>query len=154
MENVVQPTFSSWETRRQRHQTLRWNTGITPELLSVEVVTPEQLSITDLYRYSNYLAQQGLDSDDYQLALWKKLLQPLAVAGLVLVAISFIFGPLRDGTMGFRIFAGVVVGITFRTSQDLLGPASLVFGFSPLYAAMAPIAICLVAGFLMLGRAR
>ena len=56
--------------------------------------------------------------------------------------------------MGFRIFAGVVVGITFRTSQDLLGPASLVFGFAPLYAALAPIAVCLIAGFLMLGRAR
>ena len=74
--------------------------------------------------------------------------------GLVLVAISFIFGPLRDGTMGFRIFAGVIVGIVFRTSQDLLGPASLVFGFSPLYAALIPIAVCLLFGMALLQRAR
>ncbi|MEM1111156.1 MAG: LPS export ABC transporter permease LptG [Pseudomonadota bacterium] len=154
MESVQRTTFSSWETQRTRHKTLRWNTAITPDLLSIEMVMPEQLSIADLYRYSNYLAGQGQDSDDYQLALWKKLLQPLAVSGLVLVAISFIFGPLRDGTMGFRIFAGVVVGITFRTLQDLLGPASLVFGFSPLYAALVPIAVCVAAGFLLLSRAR
>jgi len=100
------------------------------------------------------LQQQGLDSDDFQLALWKKVLQPLAIGGLVLVAISFIFGPLRDGTMGFRIFAGVIVGIAFQTSQDLLGPASLVFGFAPLYAALVPIGICLAAGFLLLSRSR
>ena len=116
------------------------------------VVEPEYLPLTDLYRHSAYLFQHGLDSDDFQLAFWRKLLQPVGIAGLVLVAISFIFGPLRDGTMGFRIFAGVLVGIVFRTIQDLLGPASLVFGFSPLYAAVIPIIICFLAGALMLRR--
>jgi lipopolysaccharide export system permease protein len=154
LEDVVRTNFSSWETTRELHDTLRWDTGITPQLLSLVVVQPDQLPLADLYRYSRYLQQQGLDSDDYQLALWRKLLQPFAIAGLVLVAISFIFGPLREGTMGFRIFAGVIVGIVFRTSQDLLGPASMVFGFPPIYAAVAPIIICLLAGLLLLSRAR
>ncbi|MEH6583542.1 MAG: LPS export ABC transporter permease LptG [Halioglobus sp.] len=152
MDKVVKTNFTSWEITRTEYETLRWDTRISPELLTMVVVAPEFLQVDDLYRYSNYLFQQGLDSDDYQLALWKKLLQPVAIAGLVLVAISFIFGPLRDGTMGFRIFAGVIVGIIFRTSQDLLGPASLVFGFSPLYAAAIPIVFCLLAGALMLRR--
>ena len=154
MENVVETRFASWGTTQSKHLSLRWDTGITPELLTMVAVAPEYLRIVDLYRYSRYLYQQGLDSDDYRLALWRKILQPLAIAGLVLVAISFIFGPLRDGTMGFRIFSGVLVGIVFRTLQDLLGPASLVFGFSPVYAALFPILICLVAGALMLRRAR
>jgi lipopolysaccharide export system permease protein len=154
MEQAVKTDFNSWETSRTRHATLRWDTGITPELLTMEVVAPDQLPLVDLYRYSRYLMQQGLDADDFELAMWRKLLQPLAIAGLVLVAISFIFGPLRDGTMGFRIFAGVIVGIVFRTSQDLLGPASLVFGFSPLYAALIPIGVCLLSGFILLQRAR
>jgi lipopolysaccharide export system permease protein len=150
MEEVVKTDLTSWQTNRTEHQSLRWDTGVSPELLTMIVVSPEFLTVSDLYLYSSYLIQQGLDADDYQLALWKKLLQPLAVGGLVLVAISFIFGPLREGTMGFRIFAGVLVGIVFRTSEDLLGPASLVFGFPPLYAAAAPIVICLLAGILML----
>jgi lipopolysaccharide export system permease protein len=154
MEEVVQTHFSSWETTRENHDSLRWDTGITPDLLTLVVVEPGQLELADLYRYSRYLQQQGLDSDDYQLALWRKLLQPLAIGSLVLVAISFIFGPLREGTMGFRIFAGVIVGIVFRTSQDLLGPASLVYGFSPVYAALVPIVICLLAGLVLLSRAR
>ncbi len=154
MEKVVETRFTSWETKQSTHTTLHWDTGITPALLSMVAVAPEHLRIEDLYRYSRYLHQQGLDSDDYRLAFWRKILQPLAIAGLVLVAISFIFGPLRDGTMGFRIFAGVLIGIVFRTLQDLLGPASLVFGFSPIYAALFPIMLCLVAGALMLRRAR
>ncbi|MBT4521922.1 MAG: LPS export ABC transporter permease LptG [Halieaceae bacterium] len=154
MERVVKTNFSSWETTRTRYTTLRWDTGISPELLTLVVVEPEELPITDLYRYSRYLHQQGLNADDYNLALWKKLLQPLTICGLVLVAISFVFGPLRDGTMGFRIFSGVIVGVCFRISQDMLGPASLVFGFAPLYAAMLPIAICVLVGLLLLTRAR
>jgi lipopolysaccharide export system permease protein len=154
MENVVKTNFSSWETTRVNHTTLRWDTGITPELLTLVVVEPGQLPLADLYRYSRYLQQQGLDSADYQLAMWRKILQPIAIGSLVLVAISFIFGPLREGTMGFRIFIGVIVGIVFRTTQDLLGPASLVFGFSPIVAALAPIVICILAGLLLLSRAR
>jgi lipopolysaccharide export system permease protein len=154
MEEVVKTGFRSWETTRTRHATLRWDTGITPELLRLVVVEPGQLPLDDLYRYGRYLQQQGLDADDYKLALWRKLLQPAAIGSLVLVAISFIFGPLREGTMGFRIFAGVIVGIVFRTSQDLLGPASMVFGFQPMYAALVPILICFFAGVLLLRRAR
>lgn len=154
MEEVVKTDFSSWQTSRVHHPTLRWDTGITPQLLTLVIVEPGQLPLGDLYRYSRYLQQQGLDADDYQLALWRKLLQPAAIASLVLVAISFIFGPLREGNMGFRVFVGVIVGIVFRTSQDLLGPASMVFGFSPLYAALVPILICFFAGLVLLGRAR
>lgn len=154
MEDVVQTRFSSWQTTREIYPTLRWDTGITPELLTLVVVEPDQLPLKELYRYSRYLQLQGLDSEDYQLALWRKLLQPAAIGGLVLVAISFIFGPLREGTMGFRIFAGVILGIVFRTSQDLLGPASLVFGFPPVYAALAPVLVCFLFGMLLLARAR
>ena len=74
-------------------------------------------------------------------------------AALVLLAISFIFGPLRSVTLGQRVFTGVLVGFTFRIVQDLLGPSSLVFGFSPLFAVLVPTAICAVAGFWLLRRA-
>ncbi|MEP4484438.1 MAG: LPS export ABC transporter permease LptG [Halioglobus sp.] len=154
LEQVNKTDFNSWETRRSSLESLRWDTNVTPELLRMEVVSPDKLPLVDLYRYSRYLMQQGLNADDFELAMWRKLLQPLAVSGLVLVAISFIFGPLRDGTMGLRIFAGVIVGIAFRTSQDLLGPASLVFGFSPLYAALVPIILCVLVGIALLSRAR
>jgi len=81
------------------------------------------------------------------------VLQPVVTAALVLMAISFIFGPLRSVTLGQRVFTGVLVGFTFRIAQDLLGPSSLVFGFSPLFAVLVPTAICALAGFWLLRRA-
>ena len=66
---------------------------------------------------------------------------------------AFLFGPLRSVTLGQRVFTGVLVGFVFRIAQDLLGPSSLVFGFSPLLAVVVPAGICALAGFFLLRRA-
>ncbi|TVT81274.1 LPS export ABC transporter permease LptG [Pseudomonas sp. H3(2019)] len=131
----------------------RWDVPLSPQLLNTVIMTPESLSISGLWGYIHYLADQGLNNGRYWLAFWVKVLQPLVTVALVLMAISFIFGPLRSVTLGQRVFTGVLVGFTFRIAQDLLGPSSLVFGFSPLFAVLVPASICAVAGVWMLRRA-
>ena len=131
----------------------RWDVALSPQLLSTVVMAPESLSISGLWGYIHYLADQGLNNGRYWLAFWVKVLQPLVTAALVLMAISFIFGPLRSVTLGQRVFTGVLVGFTFRIVQDLLGPSSLVFGFPPLLAVLVPAGICALAGLWMLRRA-
>jgi lipopolysaccharide export system permease protein len=130
----------------------RWETQLSPEVLNVLVLDPEDLSISGLWRYASFLRQQGSSSGEYELAFWNKVLQPLAIVSLLLVAASIVFGPLRQATMGLRVFIGVLIGIVFRISQDMLGPASLVFGFAPIIASLAPILVSLVAGAVLLRR--
>jgi lipopolysaccharide export system permease protein len=131
----------------------RWDIALSPQLLDTVVLPPESLSISGLWNYSHYLANQGLSNGRYWLAFYTKILQPLVTVALVLMAISFIFGPLRSVTLGQRVFTGVLVGFTFRIVQDLLGPSSLVFGFSPLFAVLVPAAVCGLAGIWLLRRA-
>jgi lipopolysaccharide export system permease protein len=100
-----------------------------------------------------FLKNQHIKNAEYSLSFWQKLLKPLATASLVLVAISFIFGPLRSVTTGQRIFSGVVFGVLFELIQRLLGPSSLVFGFSPLFAVLLPITLCICIGIYLLRRA-
>ena len=69
------------------------------------------------------------------------------------MAVAFIFGPLRETTMGMRIVTGLVIGVLFKFVQDLLSPASLVFGFPPLAATLVPIVICLGLGYHLIRRA-
>ncbi|MCW8276999.1 LPS export ABC transporter permease LptG [Pseudomonas sp. PCH199] len=131
----------------------RWEVALSPQLLSTVVLAPESLSVRGLWGYIHYLADQGLNNGRYWLAFWVKVLQPVVTAALVLMAISFIFGPLRSVTLGQRVFTGVLVGFTFRIVQDLLGPSSLVFGFSPLFSVLVPTGICALAGLWLLRRA-
>lgn len=153
-ENVVVTHIKGDRSERENISRRRWDTELSPELLNVLVLEPEALSMQSLYSYANYLEQQDADSNEYWLAFWQKVLQPFATASLVLIAISFIFGPLREVTMGYRIFSGVVVGIVFQTAQGLLGPSSIVFGFSPLMAVSMPVLVCFGIGALLLQRTR
>ena len=152
LEDGSVSSFSGEGATKETFSRLDWDTELTPELLNILVLDPVDLSISGIWQYANYLREQGVSAAEYELAFWQKILQPLTILALVLVAISFVFGPLRQVTMGFRVFTGVMVGIVFRTMQDMLGPASLVFGFAPLVATLIPIGLCLLFGVAMMMR--
>ncbi|WP_226665664.1 LPS export ABC transporter permease LptG [Microbulbifer aggregans] len=156
-----------WELQNSRQTTLTperadssiearsvWDSDISPDLFAMVVPLPSDLSPRNLWSYAQFLDRKGEESGRYWLAFWKKVLQPLTIAGLVMMAISFIFGPLREVTTGLRVFMGVIVGIVFQTVQDMLGPSSVVFGFPPLIAVIVPILASFLLGWLMLKRAR
>ena len=153
LEDVVTTQLQEQSTAVVNSPSQRWDVELNPQLLGTVVLEPEALSVTGLWRYIHYLADQGLANGRYWLAFWTKILLPLVTAALVLMAISFIFGPLRSVTLGQRVFTGVLVGFVFKIGQDLLGPSSLVFGFPPLLAVLIPAAICALAGLVMLRRA-
>ena len=150
-EGVV-TTLTAEGVETEHFDSRRWESEISPRLLSVIALQPSGLPMQKLLPYAGYLEKQGQSGLEYRLAFWQKLFQPLATLSLVMIAISFVFGPLRQVTMGFRVFAGVIVGIVFQTTQDLLGPSSLLFGFSPLIAVLAPIGVSFFIGLILLRR--
>ncbi|MBK8969944.1 MAG: LPS export ABC transporter permease LptG [Hahellaceae bacterium] len=154
LQDVTRTHFKENETVTETIEAENWNTQLSPKLLNILVIKPEYLSVRGLFAYVSYLHDQGLNANIYEMAFWKKVLQPLATAVLVIVAISFVFGPLRSVTMGFRIFCGIIVGLLFKYVQDLLGPSSLVFGFNPVFATLVPIVISAVAGVYLLRRVK
>ena len=135
-------------------KTSYWNSKLTPQLLTVVVLEADDLSITGLYQYARYLMSQGLSYKVYLLSFWKKVFQPLATITMVIVAVSFIFGPLRSVTMGFRIMVGVVTGLLFNYSQELLGHVSIVFHVPPIFAAIIPVLLFLSVGVYILSRVK
>jgi lipopolysaccharide export system permease protein len=159
-QNVHLTKFEEDELTGETHvikETLatgRWDSEVSPSLLNVLVLDPRALPMQRLYAYSAYLDRQNLNASEFRLAFWRKALQPLATLSLVMIAISFILGPLRTVTMGFRVFVGVIVGLVFETSQKLLGPSSIILGFSPMFAVLIPIFICFLVGIVFVRKAR
>lgn len=115
-----------------------WVSTLTPDKLSVVSVKPESLSIQGLAGYLDYLKVNKQDASRYELALWRKIMQPMTVAVMMLVALSFVFGPLRTVTMGARVLLGVVAGFTFYICNEIFGPMSIVYEFHAAVGAMAP----------------
>lgn len=152
-EDGVITRLNDTATETDRFATRRWDTDLSPDLLTLTMMAPDALPMRRLGSYADYLERQGLQAGAYQLAYWSKVLQPAVIFSLLLVAVSFVFGPLRESTTGFRVFSGVLVGVVFQTSLKLLGPSSLVFGFPPFWAVMAPVLVCLAVGLVLLRRA-
>jgi lipopolysaccharide export system permease protein len=152
LRRVVVTYMEGVRTRSKFYGILPWDNEMTPELLEMLTLDAQQLSSYALWHYAHYRASQGLNANYYMLEFWRKIFQPLSILSLVLVAISFVFGPLREVTMGFRVFAGVIVGVIFWTLQELLGPASLVYNFSGLIAVVVPIVLSTLFGIALLRR--
>lgn len=153
-ENVITTEITENQSFTHEYTSLPWYTKLTPDLLNTEIlVQPDKMSIRELNAKIEYMRAEGLNSSKFELGFWGKVLQPIATVGLVLVAISFVFGPLRESTMGMRVVSGLIIGISFKFIQDLLSPASLVFGFPPVVAILIPIVICFTAGYVLLRRA-
>lgn len=154
LSNIVTTHLENGIKREVHQAESRWQTELTPEILNAEIlVQPDKMSMMELRRKIKYMTSQGLNTGKFELGLWLKLFQPIATLSLVFVAVSFIFGPLRQTTMGMRVVTGLVIGILFKFVQDLLSPASLVFGFPPLIATLLPIIFCIGLGFHLLRRA-
>lgn len=154
LEEVTTRSFSGDAFRDDTQELLRWNSDLTPERLLFVSREPEKLAVGELTDYSAFLQQQGRDNRAYQLEYWKRILQPATLLSLMLIAVSFVFGSLRQVGVAQRVFVGVIVGVTFHILQDVVGTSSLVFGFSPLSGVLLPIAACALVGTILLYRAR
>lgn len=115
---------------------MTWKTTITPDKLNIVAQDPDSLSASGLYKYAQYLKSSGLDASNYQLLFWKKLLKPLTIAVMMLLALSFIFGPLRSVSMGIRVITGIFGGFIFFIADSLFSKLSIVAGLSPILGAL------------------
>ena len=152
MEQVQETLWHAQTTEVVYENTRIWQTSINPDLLNVLVLRPERMSISNLWEYAEFTQVQGLANQRFLLSFWSKALQPLTTFALVIVGMSFVFGPLREITMGFRLFCGIGVGMGFRMLQNILGPASLIFEFSPILSVILPSAVCFLFAWYMLRR--
>jgi lipopolysaccharide export system permease protein len=152
-ERLFTRANGSVSAEHRQFDSLPWRVDLTPELLQVLIIDPGDMAISDLYRYAQRFSRQGQNADSYFLSFWKKLLQPLTTMVLVFVGISFIFGPLREATMGSRLFTAICFGLGFTIVQRLLQTMSLVYHVAPLPAVLLPILLCAGLGWLLFRRA-
>ncbi len=134
----------------EQRDTLRWHSDITPQILSVLLLQPDQLSLSQLLRYVRYLDDNQQQTAAYQLALWNKLMLPLSAAVMVVLAIPFAFVNLRSGALGRSLFIGIMLGLSFYALTKGFGYFALAYGLPPLLGATLPPLTFLLGAIVML----
>ncbi|KWQ04309.1 LPS export ABC transporter permease LptG [Acinetobacter harbinensis] len=128
--------------------------ALQPKYVHMVTIDPEDLSPSQLVSFMSYMHEYSQVPKTYRLAFWQKVASPFALIALVLIACSFIFGPLRQQSMGFRLVIALFIGLGFFYLQDFLGYASLVYAPSPAWFVFIPIVLMTLLGAYLLRRAR
>ena len=123
--------------------TLVWESFLSPEQIGILVLPPETLSPSDLYHYVRYLHERDQSTVQYELALWKKVSMPVATGAMVLIAIPFVFGPLRAATAGKRMLVGSIVGVAFHLASQILEHLGVLYNLHPALTTLAAPAVIL-----------
>ena len=128
--------------------------GINPEFLGAASVDPASLPVLSLYRYVGHLRANGLESRAWEVALWSRIARSLSTVLLCMLAVPFVFGPLRSTGAGARTVVGIVVGVVYFLINRTLENSGGVYGLDPLLIAWGPIALLAVATAVAVARVR
>lgn len=112
----------------------------------------ESMSLSVLYSYANYLAANNQPWEKHLNTFWQRLLMPLTVAAMVLLAtpISASVTAGRDRSFGLNLGIGAVVGIVFYLGTQIVFALGQLLGWSiPLVAALPALIIFLCALFML-----
>jgi lipopolysaccharide export system permease protein len=142
--NVAQTLFEGERARVAHLDEAEWKSALNPDILTVLMVVPERMSLTNLYLYIQHLAENQQKTQRYEIALWKKLIYP--IAALVMMALALPFGYMQDrsGNVSFKVFAGVMLGVAFHLLNGLFSSLGVINSWMPLYAAITPSALFLL----------
>lgn len=128
----------------------RWESLIRPELLNVLLVMPEKMSAWSLYQFIQHLHRNAQKSTRYEVALWSKLIYPLACLVMVILALPFGFLQQRAGGISAKIFAGVSLGVVYQILNRVFVYLGVLNDWPPLFSAISPTLVFLAAGLGML----
>ncbi|WP_333992086.1 LPS export ABC transporter permease LptG [Burkholderia cepacia] len=114
--DALNPVYRSQQVSLPEY---RLRSDLTPQILSVLLVSPERMSLINLFRYIQHLRENQQDTQRYDIALWRKLLYPFAVFVMLVLSLPFAYLHTRAGVVGVKVFGGIMLGMSFQLLNTL-----------------------------------
>ena len=144
LEGVVRTVFSGNSASVERYGQVNWKSALNPDLLAVLMVVPERMSLVNLYLYIRHLKVNQQKTDRYDIAMWKKLIYPLAALVMMALALPFAYMQDRMGAGSIRVFAGIMLGIGFHMLNGLSSSLGVINSWPPFFSAITPSVLFLM----------
>jgi len=153
LKDVAHTRFSKGQATVERATEIVWTSVLTPNLLSALTLPPENLSVTDLVRYIDHLRSNRQQTTRYESALWSKLIYPLSVVLMMVLALPFAHFQIRVTSVGAKIFTGILVGLAFFLLGRLVSALGTLNNWTPFVSAVLPTLVFTVIAAGMIWRA-
>lgn len=150
LKSVTETEFNAESIKINELAEAKWYSLLRPELLNVLLVAPEKMAAWNLYSYITHLDINKQKTTRYVVALWAKLIYPLACMVMVILALPFGFIQQRASGASAKIFIGIMLGVLYQILNRVFAHLGLLNDWSPLFSAIMPTILFLIAGLTML----
>ena len=120
------------------HPVLSLESEVTPQILSVLLVSPEKMSIFSLGQFINHLQGNKQDTQRHSIAFWKKVIYPFIIFVMLALALPFAYLKVRAGSVGIKVFGGIMLGMSFQLFNSLFSNVGLLGSWPALLTALIP----------------
>lgn len=149
---VADTRFSQGGIKVSHEKAMDWESVLSPDILSVLLVSPEKMSTPALINYIRHLSENKQKTTRYEVALWSKFFYPLAIPVIMLLALPFAFHSPRSGGIALKVFLGILAGLAFHLSNRLFSHIGLLNDWPPFVTASMPSLVFLTVALLVLKR--
>ena len=152
LEEYVGTTFArdSLAATVERENERDVRTSLSSEFLGLAIAEPETMGLRDLRDYITHLQRNELQSARFEAAYWSRLARFVAVLLVIILALPFCVGSLRNSGQGARTVIGVLIGAGFVLLSQTLESSGALFSLPPWIVGWLPTALLgLVTGTLL-----
>jgi lipopolysaccharide export system permease protein len=131
----LNPVFSA---QTFNHPVLTLESEVTPQILSVLLISPEKMSILSLGRFITHLQENKQDAHRHAIAFWKKVIYPFTIFVMLALALPFAYLKVRAGSVGIKVFGGIMLGMSFQLLNSLFSNVGLLSAWPSFLTALIP----------------
>jgi lipopolysaccharide export system permease protein len=150
LSDVEQTLFNGNHVEVRRLNRTDWHSALSPDILGVLLVSPEQMSLWNLTTYIDHLRENNQKTIRYEIAQWQKLTYPFTIPVMILLAVPFSFYQRRSAGAGARIFLGIMLGLVFHLANRLLSELGVLNDWNPILCTLTPGLLFLLAAIAMI----
>jgi len=123
---------------------LAWPSTLDTSVVAAALLPAGTMSSADLWRYASHLSTQDQAVQRYEIAFWKKALYPLACVVMMALALPFAYLHARAGGVSYKVFGGIMLGISFVLLNNASGHLGMLRQWTPWLVAAAPSGLYLL----------
>jgi lipopolysaccharide export system permease protein len=128
----------------QRVERLDWPSKLGVDVVAAALLPIKTMSTLELWRYTRHLASNEQAGQRYEIQFWKKALYPLACLVMLALALPFAYLHARGGSISWKVFGGIMLGISFVLLNNVAGHLGILRDWTPWVVAAVPSALYLL----------
>jgi lipopolysaccharide export system permease protein len=154
LHNVSTTRFRDDHIESEVVPEITMTSSVNPDFLGLAATDPDLLTLRGLASYIDHLRRNSLDTAVYEIGFWSRIARLFAVIVVTLLALPFVFGPLRTTGAGARTVIGVLLGVVFFLITGMVEKGGQLFGLNPVIVGWLPTAVVGFCTFIAISRTR